>query len=426
MKNITSLFFLFLFSVLQSTYSQTSWVELTTGVTSRLNDISSRKNVGVWACGENATIIRSTNSGDTWFNTNNSIIPANRNLTCVYGINAASAYTSGFDGSNSVVYKTVNGGATWSESFQLENARVNGIYFYDLNEGILAAEPVGGRWSIYKTYDGGNTWDSAGLFVPRLNNESGFIGSFWATGTRIWFGTNNSRIHTTEDLGASWQVLATGGEQNSRSIWFDYNYNMGYTGGNSIINSSNYGNSWGNLLTPGTGDLTGITSSGTGRLLWFTRYDNKIYYSPFYGEEFELSYTISNGKYTGITIERDGFFGGAVYAIRDNGGISRTFFFAIGIEPISLEIPKNFSLSQNYPNPFNPITNFEFSIASLGLVNLVIYDVTGREIETLLNTDMKPGTYKADWNAANYPSGVYFYRLSAGKFTETKKMLMIK
>jgi photosystem II stability/assembly factor-like uncharacterized protein len=426
MKNITSLFFLLLFSVLQTTFSQNSWVELTTGVTSRLNDISSRKGIAVWACGENATIIRSTNSGDTWFNANNSVIPAGRNLTCVFGINPEAAFTAGFNGINSIVYKTINGGTTWLESYQIEDARVNGIYMYDQNEGILVAEPQGGRWGIYKTFDGGSTWDSAGLYVGQLNNESGFIGSFWATGTRIWFGTNNTRIHTSDDLGTSWQVLLTGSEQNSRSVWFDYNYNMGYTGGNSIINSSNYGTSWGNLLTPGSGVITGITSSGTGRLLWFTRYDNKIFYSPFYGEEFELSYTIADGKYTGITIERDGFFGGAVYAIRDNGGISRTFFFSIGIEPISTEIPENFSLLQNYPNPFNPTTNFEFSITEFGPVNLTIFDVMGREVKTLLNTDMQPGTYKVNWSAAEYPSGVYFYRLTAGEFTETKKMLIIK
>jgi len=426
MKNITSLFFLFLFSVLQTTISQTSWVELTTGVTSRLNDISGRKGVAVWACGENATIIRSTNFGDTWFNANNSVIPPNRNLTCVFGINAETAFTSGFDGINAIVYKTINGGMSWVESFQLENTRVNGIYMYDNSEGILVGEPVGGRWSIYKTYDGGSTWDSAGLYVRQLNNESGFTGSFWGTGTRIWFGTTNSRIHTTDDHGTTWQVLLTGSEQNSRSVWFDYNYNIGYTGGNSIINSTNYGSSWSNLLTPGTGELTGITSSGTGRLIWFTRYDNKIFYSPFYGKEFELSYTITDGKYTGITIERDGFFSGAVYAIRDNGGISRTFFFAIGIEPISSEIPENFSLSQNYPNPFNPETNFRFSIPERSYVKLKVFNSLGIEIETLLEKDLSPAVYEVNWNASKYPSGVYFYRIEIGTFTETKKMMLIK
>jgi hypothetical protein len=98
----------------------------------------------------------------------------------------------------------------------------------------------------------------------------------------------------------------------------------------------------------------------------------------------------------------------------------------IGIEPISTLVPDKFSLSQNYPNPFNPSTHFEFRIADFGLVNLTIYDALGREVETIVNENLKPGTYKVDWNATKYPSGVYFYRITAGEFTDTKKMILIK
>ncbi|MBL8016127.1 MAG: T9SS type A sorting domain-containing protein, partial [Ignavibacteria bacterium] len=102
-----------------------------------------------------------------------------------------------------------------------------------------------------------------------------------------------------------------------------------------------------------------------------------------------------------------------------NGGIS-------AISNISSEVPADFGLSQNYPNPFNPTTNFEFRIAESGFVNLTIYDAMGRAVETLQNGEMKPGVYQAQWNAAEYPSGVYFYKLSASGFTETRKMMLIK
>ncbi len=97
-----------------------------------------------------------------------------------------------------------------------------------------------------------------------------------------------------------------------------------------------------------------------------------------------------------------------------------------GVNNTGGEIPKQFSLSQNYPNPFNPTTNFEFRIADLGLVSIKIYDITGREIKTIVNENMKPGVYKADFDASNLSSGVYFYKLTSGEFTETKKMLMVK
>ena len=102
-----------------------------------------------------------------------------------------------------------------------------------------------------------------------------------------------------------------------------------------------------------------------------------------------------------------------------NGGI--TF-----IEPVSSEIPETFSLEQNYPNPFNPNTHFGFRIADFGLVNLSIYDAAGKKIETLVNEELKPGTYEVDWDASAYSSGVYFYTLISGDFTKTRKMVLMK
>ncbi len=98
----------------------------------------------------------------------------------------------------------------------------------------------------------------------------------------------------------------------------------------------------------------------------------------------------------------------------------------IGITPIFSEVPLNFSLSQNYPNPFNPTTTFEFKIAKSGFVSLTIYDAMGREIETLVNGEMKPGTYKADWDGGNFSSGIYYYTLQSEGFTETRKMVLMK
>jgi N-acetylneuraminic acid mutarotase len=98
----------------------------------------------------------------------------------------------------------------------------------------------------------------------------------------------------------------------------------------------------------------------------------------------------------------------------------------IGIINLGGNIPKVFELKQNYPNPFNPVTHFEFRIARSGFASLKIYDILGREIAVLVNEKLNPGTYKAEWNASSFPSGVYFYRLSAADFSQTKKMVLIK
>jgi hypothetical protein len=98
----------------------------------------------------------------------------------------------------------------------------------------------------------------------------------------------------------------------------------------------------------------------------------------------------------------------------------------IGIQPITTEIPNHFSLSQNYPNPFNPSTKIKFAIPKSSFTKLTIYDVLGRQVRSLVNEELKPGIYEAEFNASDIPSGVYFYRITAVEFSETRKMILIK
>ncbi len=107
-------------------------------------------------------------------------------------------------------------------------------------------------------------------------------------------------------------------------------------------------------------------------------------------------------------------------------GGSLTTVCLTGIQPISNEVPSQFSLSQNYPNPFNPSTNIRFKIKDSRLTTLRVYDVLGREITMLVNKELNPGIYEVEWNASNYPSGVYCYRISSGDFSETRKMILVK
>ena len=100
----------------------------------------------------------------------------------------------------------------------------------------------------------------------------------------------------------------------------------------------------------------------------------------------------------------------------------------IGISITSNEIPNSFTLEQNYPNPFNPSTiiRFELPVGAARRVALRVYDYLGREITTLVNQQLHPGTYEVDFNAEKYSSGVYYYRLETEHYTETRKMILIK
>ena len=90
------------------------------------------------------------------------------------------------------------------------------------------------------------------------------------------------------------------------------------------------------------------------------------------------------------------------------------------------ENPGKYKLHINYPNPFNPETSIKFEIPQSSKVSLKIYDITGREVVTLVDRELKAGFYDVKWNASDYPSGVYFYKLTAGEFTETRKMILVK
>jgi len=100
--------------------------------------------------------------------------------------------------------------------------------------------------------------------------------------------------------------------------------------------------------------------------------------------------------------------------------------FTIGINQISSEVPLKYSLSQNYPNPFNPKTIIRFQLPSFSKVSLKVFDILGREVQTLVNESMKPGTYETSFDGSSFSSGVYFYKLTSGDFLETKRMILLK
>ena len=99
----------------------------------------------------------------------------------------------------------------------------------------------------------------------------------------------------------------------------------------------------------------------------------------------------------------------------------------ISVKNISSEIPASFELKQNFPNPFNPATVIRFALTTPTQVSLKVYDVTGKEVANLINNEVvSAGINEVTFNAANLPSGLYFYTLQAGDFRDTKKMMLVK
>ncbi len=171
--------------------------------------------------------------------------------------------------------------------------------------------------------------------------------------------------------------------------------------------------------------------------IWYVRSGSGIIYYNDGNGQGGIDYTASSGTYRHITTVRIPNFPYIGFAVRTNGGISYKQIFVQGINNLGGEIPSSYSLSQNYPNPFNPVTKITFDIPndlrgalatkqSLTPVQMSIYDVLGREVATLVNEHLKPGTYQVDWDATNYPSGIYFYRIVSGEFSDTRRMVLVK
>jgi hypothetical protein len=99
--------------------------------------------------------------------------------------------------------------------------------------------------------------------------------------------------------------------------------------------------------------------------------------------------------------------------------------FVDGVASTPMELPAKYSLAQNYPNPFNPTTQITYSVPIFSNVILNVYDILGRTVATLVNEKKSPGEYTVQWNAADVPSGVYFYRIVAGEFVLAKKMVVL-
>jgi len=162
----------------------------------------------------------------------------------------------------------------------------------------------------------------------------------------------------------------------------------------------------------------------------------------------DYSHPTLEGSYLAACVFYAAIFHSSPVGISYTGGLSPSdalfcqqcaWYAYTGINYVSSEIPDNYYLEQNYPNPFNAETRIRFSIpagSKAGLkagikdekqnVKLIIYDLLGRNVEMLVNTSFQPGVYEIKWNALKYPTGVYYCVMSAGNFTATKKLMLLK
>jgi photosystem II stability/assembly factor-like uncharacterized protein len=351
------------------------------------------------------------------------------------------------------VMKTTNTGLNWSLICNLGYDVIN-IEFTNEQTGFICGDTY---CSILKTTNGGYNWQTNALFNGYLNDIE-FINS--ETGYSV--GQLGYVLKTTNG-GNNWTQLLTQQGETYNSIHC-LNDSIIFISGTKILKSSNGGNNWVNItpqydfywnlcfVNASTGFTLGsskIFKTSNSGVSWSVIYNDSIAYYGIYFTDVNTGYlcgsgrilkTINSGLNWQVQFDSSGEYLRDIFFSNNNTGycvgemaIIKTTNAGepIGIQSIRNKIPENFSLYQNYPNPFNPQTKIKFDVPAVGQrlafdLRLVIYDALGREISTIVNEQMKPGTYEISWDGSNYTSGVYFYKLMAGDYTETRKMILLK
>jgi photosystem II stability/assembly factor-like uncharacterized protein len=374
-----------------------------------------------------------------------------------------------YGGSTMNLYRTTNGGLNWTaQNSYRSGTRVNDFYVFSQDTAFC----VGNFGMLLRTVNGGAVWDSAGLGnytslygIDFINNNTGFVVGDAGT---IWKTTNK---------GSNWTYFSTSIISGLNKILF-VNSTTGYiiASANFVYKTTNSGDNWIDIGFPAippfdflreivatdqntlyiTADIGRVRKTTNGGINW------TMLTTPTTEPLFALDYANSNVLYAcggaGIVIKttdaganwmlqqtplNEHLYGMDVVSVDTayisswSGKILKTINGGMTfVEPISNEIPNKFYLYQNFPNPFNPSTKIKFDIPQSVIlrsgatknpyISLIIYNSLGQKIATLINENLKSGTYEIVFDGTNFPSGVYFYKLTANEFVETMKMILIK
>lgn len=370
-------------TIYKSTGSDTiNFIPKASGTTQNLNSLDIRSSgEEIIAVGNNGTIVRSLSFGNMW----NVVTPiSSSNLNSVrWG-----RFYQFAAGDNGTILRGTNFGLNWAVIPSGSSKKLNAVSAHlDETEFVVAA---GEKGTILRSTNSGLNWINVSLPDTNINLYginpaaigSTYINPFYICGSQ-------GRIYKSTNYGANWVLINSGTSNTLRSIYFTSDDSGFVTGDNGTIRmTTNGGNSW--FTDTYFSNVTGSIKTPT----LFSLFPQKF-----------IALSGSN----------------TLYIASEDSVIS-----VIGINQVSTEIPKEFSLSQNYPNPFNPKTIINFQLTISSDVKLIVYDLSGREIETLVNEQLKPGTYKVDFNGSKYSSGVYFYQLAAENFSQTKRMVLVK
>ncbi len=379
----------------------------------RLNSISFPDLNTGYMTGAQGKIFKSTNKGATWIT---QATPTTDSLVDCCFLNALTGYVIGYNGT---LLKTNNGGGN--------NFTISGFVRYSDNnqpatDGYVKAFKLDVSTGNIIIFDSAQIQNDGSYTLSNVPQDSLDIGVYPNSTT------NNDWVITYYPSTTYWQGATTLYPTGNLT-----NINVGAIRLTSTTNNNSVNGKVMRLTDAQIGNLKDAVlyaKSGNTFVRCGVSDGNGVYHLP--------SLPAGNLK---IICNRIGFTNdSAMVTVTSSSNIDSINFHlyrvSVGIKQISSVVPSEYKLYQNYPNPFNPSTIIRYQITPLtppfgkggtgGFVTLKVYDILGKEVATLVNNKQIPGVYEVTWEASQYPSGIYFYRLISGDFSETKKMLMIK
>lgn len=420
--------------------------------------------------GINGTVNISNNGGSSWRNVNYSV---GNNMYCFYSIIALPGTQNvwaGTNGGGQILY-SANRGTNWTLSQTSATGNFCEIEMLNSNTGFASGGDYNlGAGYCYRTLNGGVNWTATTPLptpgIPRyglsfVNEKTGWVFGGYEFG-------NTDQIVKTTNGGVTWVGQVTNPQTDTAIYQGDMaDASTGYCIGPAVYKTTNGGSNWNKLDNVPTYLRWSNVKAFTDKIVYLGG-NQRIYKTTDGGENWSETFiptsptVINNMDWTdlnnGMVVGTQGYTakttnGGITWTERNTGsstllGVSMaskdTIFAACTINEygaifrlydtpvtsinpsLGMGIPAKFDLSQNYPNPFNPSTSINFEIPFSGKVSLKIFDMTGKEIATLVNEVKTAGYYSYNFDASGLSSGVYFYSLSADNFTMTKKMLLVK
>lgn len=359
-----------------------TWSKLNSGTTKTLYSVYFTDSLKGWAIGSGGIILNTTDKGTTW-NIQNS--GTDKPLYSVFFQNDSVGTIVGVD---ETILTTTNGGQTWQmQSTSSARPGFSGIPS-DANPqtdcllnvifvNSMRGYAVGGHGKLLLTTDGGKAW---------VAQTSGTTNDLWAIAfadaqTGVAVGAFGTIIRTT-DGGTSWSPVRAATTNHLNAVHFiDATTGIAVGAKGTGLRTTDGGLTWREEIAGDANWLRGVATYSTGRNIIVG--SNGLILIP-------------SSKATAV---KDGLLSG---------------------------VPKTFKLYQNYPNPFNPSTNIRYEVPVQTKVTLTIFNVLGQEVTMLVNETKQPGRYEVKWDPIGQASGTYLYRIIAGDFIETKKMILLR